>query len=569
MCKKLLNLSRLSIITLLIALSLLPLACSPGGFGYSLTVTVNPASSGNVSANPFPSGLYPPGSSVQLTAIPETDWTFTGWSGDLNSSANPVTITMNGPKTVTATFTSGTKTYMLTYSAGANGSISGASPQTVNYGSNGTAVIPAPAPGYYFVNWSDGSTTNPRIDTNVTANISVTATFIQNVYTLTTSVNPAGEGTVSPSGDSYPSGTSVILTATAATGWTFSGWSGSTDLASTTAKKTTITMKSNETITATFILTSPNVKIQNVTLPSSVIANSGIIYPTTFRLVNNESVNVTVTWEANSSVTGNFDNGSVTVPANGYVDVPKSYVYTTAGPVSLSYSIFYNGDPINSWSGTLNVEAVPNVKIQSVTLPPSVEVSSGALVYNTTFRLVNNESVGVTVNWQGNSSITGNFDSGSVTVPANSYVDVTKNYYYITTGTETITYTIYYNGAQIDSWSGTHVITAFVPNVKIQSVTLPSGAKTSSGISTYPTTLRLVNNESVDVLVTWQVHFSVNGNSYSNYSDSVTVPKNGYIDVTKNYYYTVAGMWNVTYTIFFNSSQLDTWSGTMNVLPGY
>jgi hypothetical protein len=35
------------------------------------------------------------------------------------------------------------------------------------------------------VKWSDGSTANPRTDTNVTANISVVASFAANSYTLT------------------------------------------------------------------------------------------------------------------------------------------------------------------------------------------------------------------------------------------------------------------------------------------------------------------------------------------------------------------------------------------------
>ena len=34
-----------------------------------------------------------------------------------------------------------------------------------------------PAPGYHFANWSDNSTDNPRTDTNITANLSVTASF--------------------------------------------------------------------------------------------------------------------------------------------------------------------------------------------------------------------------------------------------------------------------------------------------------------------------------------------------------------------------------------------------------
>ena len=42
-----------------------------------------------------------------------------------------------------------------------------------------------PNTGYHFVNWSDGVTTATRTDTNVTANLTVTATFAINTYTLT------------------------------------------------------------------------------------------------------------------------------------------------------------------------------------------------------------------------------------------------------------------------------------------------------------------------------------------------------------------------------------------------
>ena len=67
--------------------------------------------------------------------------------------------------------------YTLTYTAGSNGSISGTTSQSICQGSSGTAVTAVPNSGYHFVNWSDSSTANPRTDTNVTANISVTANF--------------------------------------------------------------------------------------------------------------------------------------------------------------------------------------------------------------------------------------------------------------------------------------------------------------------------------------------------------------------------------------------------------
>ena len=99
---------------------------------------------------------------------------------------------------------------------------------------------------------------------------SVTATFTQNLYTLTTSANPVGTGSVSPMGGSYPSGTSVIVTATAATGWRFISWSGSNDLTSTTTNPTTITMNGNETVTATFTQITTTSQIINYNMPGDL-----------------------------------------------------------------------------------------------------------------------------------------------------------------------------------------------------------------------------------------------------------------------------------------------------------
>lgn len=74
--------------------------------------------------------------------------------------------------------------YTLTYTAGANGSVLGTSPQTIQYGSNGTEVLASADAGYAFEKWSDDSTQNPRKDLNVTDDITVTASFVPK-YTLT------------------------------------------------------------------------------------------------------------------------------------------------------------------------------------------------------------------------------------------------------------------------------------------------------------------------------------------------------------------------------------------------
>jgi len=68
-------------------------------------------------------------------------------------------------------------TCTLTYNAGAGGSIIGTTPQTVAYGADGAEVTAVPNTGYRFVRWSDGVMTASRTDTNVTADINVTAVF--------------------------------------------------------------------------------------------------------------------------------------------------------------------------------------------------------------------------------------------------------------------------------------------------------------------------------------------------------------------------------------------------------
>ena len=74
------------------------------------------------------------------------------------------------------------------YAAGANGSLSGSTSQTVAYLANGSAVTANPAANYHFVNWSDGSTANPRTDVGGN-NVNVTANFAINV--LEFSVQPS------------------------------------------------------------------------------------------------------------------------------------------------------------------------------------------------------------------------------------------------------------------------------------------------------------------------------------------------------------------------------------------
>ncbi len=63
------------------------------------------------------------------------------------------------------------------------GSITGNAAQTVAYGASGTAVTAVPDPGYHFTGWSDGKTSNPRIDTDATINLYIAPIFVPNTVT--------------------------------------------------------------------------------------------------------------------------------------------------------------------------------------------------------------------------------------------------------------------------------------------------------------------------------------------------------------------------------------------------
>jgi uncharacterized repeat protein (TIGR02543 family) len=67
-------------------------------------LTVNKIGAGTVTFDPA-GGIYDENAKVRLTAAPAAGFAFSGWSGDLNSSAPLDSLIMNANKTVTATFT--------------------------------------------------------------------------------------------------------------------------------------------------------------------------------------------------------------------------------------------------------------------------------------------------------------------------------------------------------------------------------------------------------------------------------------------------------------------------------
>jgi hypothetical protein len=163
---------------------------------YALTASVSPSEGGMVS--PSGTSWRNSGQSVSITATPAAGYSFLNWSGDLSSSPNPTSITMNGPKNVTANFSQSQYTLIVNISPSGTGTVSkNPDKSTYVYGDQVTLTATANS-GYAFGNWTGDITgaTNP-VTLTVNSNKTVTASF------STPSVLAPNGGTVLPSGSSY------------------------------------------------------------------------------------------------------------------------------------------------------------------------------------------------------------------------------------------------------------------------------------------------------------------------------------------------------------------------------
>ena len=125
------------------------------------------------------------GDGTQVEAKANPNFKFEKWSNDNNRSATRRDTNVMESVTYIATFTSlGTPNpvnYTLTYTAGAGGSISGSTSQTVTKGDDGSPVTAVPDSGYIFDSWDDdpakGAT---RTDKNIQASAIYKASFKEN-----------------------------------------------------------------------------------------------------------------------------------------------------------------------------------------------------------------------------------------------------------------------------------------------------------------------------------------------------------------------------------------------------
>ncbi|MFO7658627.1 MAG: T9SS type A sorting domain-containing protein [Bacteroidales bacterium] len=143
--------------------------------GDPLNVTLNTTKVGNGLVSPL-GGTFEKGSVVKMAASSTLGWKFEGWSGDVSSSSNLISLFMDTNKSITATFIE-VPVYTLTTSKTGNGVI-----YPVNnsqYSEGDVVTISAVSySGYYFDGWGGdlSGNTNP-VTLTMDGNKTITATF--------------------------------------------------------------------------------------------------------------------------------------------------------------------------------------------------------------------------------------------------------------------------------------------------------------------------------------------------------------------------------------------------------
>jgi hypothetical protein len=413
---------------------------------YYLTMQVG-GGSGSVSPS---SGWYDAGSSVQISATPSSSYRFDHWTGSgtgsYSGTSNPATVTMNSPITESAYFV---EIATVTFSANGIGSDASGTVLTVDGTSYSISQLPksftwdvgsshsfswsSPVSAgtgkrYVWTSCSGLSTSQSGSITVPSGGGSVTASY-KTQYYLTMQANPSGGGTVSPSSGWYDAGASVQISATPASNYRFTGWSGSgSGSYSGSSNPATVTMNGPITETANFakvgtvtfsvngmgsdasgtVLTVDGVSYSYSQLPKSFTWDVGSSHSFSWSSPVSGGSGKQYVWTSTSGLSTS-QSGSITVP-DGVGSVTATYKTQYYLTVSSAYD---SPTPSSGWfdAGT------------SITASVSSPVSGGSGIQY------------VCTGWTGTGSVPSSGSSTSTTFTINAPSSITWNWktqYYLT-----------------------------------------------------------------------------------------------------------------------------------------
>lgn len=144
------------------------------------SITLN-ATTGGTAAKAPDSASYAGGESVELTATPDEDYSFAGWTGDASGTENPLVWIVDGDATIVATFEeipAVPDPGSITVSVSGQGSVSKTPDNTSYAGGEIITISPTPAAGWQFLQWAgDASGNDNPLSWSVDGDANISAIF--------------------------------------------------------------------------------------------------------------------------------------------------------------------------------------------------------------------------------------------------------------------------------------------------------------------------------------------------------------------------------------------------------
>ena len=284
----------------------------------ALTLAVDHPEWGRVDGAVLGRTVFDYGTSVALTATPNSHYVFAGWSNGVTT--NTLTLDMTRDTNVTALFLQ--KEYTVTVASldPAKGSVNSAdfAGNVYHYGDLVTFVA-TPTLGNTFSGWSNASIDNP-MSLVVNGNMNITASFAPAFHTLSLSANNSTMGSVlvTPAQTSYYHGQPVNVTARVSDKslYKFISWNdGVTD------STRTVVMDSNVTLIAIF----GDAALMNLTAISNDTA-MGTVTPVSASVNYGASVALTATAKPHYHFTGWSDDATLATASRSVVVVSDTLV---------------------------------------------------------------------------------------------------------------------------------------------------------------------------------------------------------------------------------------------------
>ena len=279
---------------------------------YSITLSSIPSSGGTTSG----AGTFSNGSSITVSATPNSGYTFTNWTenGTEVSANKSYTFTITGNRTLVANFSQIQYVVTTSNNPSGGGTTSGSGAYSIGSSVTLTAV---PNTGYTFTNWTENGTvvsTSSSYTFTITGYRALTANYTLTQYVVSVSNNPSNGGSISGSG-TFNMGSSVVVTATANSGFTFTNWTES-GMVLSTSKTYTFLITGNRSLTANYSRVKYQVAITSNPTSGGKITGSGTY---------DDSSNVTITAVPTNSAGSKFKFTNWT--ENG-IEISKNITYS-------------------------------------------------------------------------------------------------------------------------------------------------------------------------------------------------------------------------------------------------